>query len=369
MKTPSATAVIDLQFGSTGKGSLAGFMGEYGEFDAVATAWGPNAGHTSVYDDGTECVRTMLSNAVFRSETISKVFIGPGSMVNPEALISEIAHNKSFGQTDFLVLIHESAAVVLPADRDAEASYGFKIGSTMKGTAEAVMRKMRRRGDGPLPSTMGEWAATLGKDSELANMVVPHKTYLAHLYNSKRVLLEGCQGYSLGINSGFWPHTTSRECSVPQLMSDTLMPLHSLEEVIGTLRTYPIRVANRYKDGEMVGTSGGCYFDQDEINWSDIGVEPELTTVTKLPRRVFTFSEMQIKEAIVRNSVNTLFVNFVNYLPTQAHRDEFFAALDKATPPGVSVAFKGYGRKISDIHVEGPWAEVKRDIDAEKAHA
>ena len=38
--------VIDLQYGSTGKGLIVGFLAEEHKYDTVVTAWAPNAGHT-----------------------------------------------------------------------------------------------------------------------------------------------------------------------------------------------------------------------------------------------------------------------------------------------------------------------------------
>lgn len=371
MRVPSVTAVIDLQFGSTGKGSIAAWLGEYGDFDAVAHAWGPNAGHTSVYNrpngmDPIVCVRTMLSNAAFRSPTIKKAFVGPGSMVNVMALLDELDDTHGRGNPDLQLFIHESAAVVLPMDVEAEKQYGFAIGSTMKGTGEAVMRKLRRQVIEGKPATMGDYAKAL-PTHPISQYVVSHQAYLGELYSCNRVLAEGCQGYSLGVNSGFWPHTTSRECTVPQLLSDLLLPIHSVEDVIGVARTYPIRVANRFDaQGNMIGTSGPCYADQREIQWADIGREPELTTVTKLPRRIFTFSMQQIVEAVVRNSVNTVFLNFLNYLPP-SKQAELMGELSAALPRGCSVDFTGYGPAITDIEAGREWGEIKKAVDAERA--
>jgi hypothetical protein len=77
------------------------------------------------------------------------------------------------------------------------------------------------------------------------------------------------------------------------------------------------------------GSSGPGYPDQREIDWSQIGVEPELTTVTKLPRRLFTFSQQQLTEAHWHNGgywKTSLFLNFCNYMtkgptgPNELHR-------------------------------------------------
>jgi hypothetical protein len=85
--------------------------------------------------------------------------------------------------------------------------------------------------------------------------------------------------------------------------------------VMGTARVYPIRVGSTPN-----GYSGDCYRDQKEITWDYLGVEPEYTTVTKRERRVFTFSEVQIREAIYANGVDQVFLNFCNYNPREAVR-------------------------------------------------
>ena len=85
-------------------------------------------------------------------------------------------------------------------------------------------------------------------------------------------------------------------------------------DVIGTCRTYPIRVANRFdSSGQQVGWSGPCYPDQEETSFEAIGQPTELTTVTKLPRRIFTYSKQQIREAVTVNGINKMFLNFANY--------------------------------------------------------
>jgi adenylosuccinate synthase len=110
--------------------------------------------------------------------------------------------------------------------------------------------------------------------------------------------------------------------------------------VYGVCRTFPIRVNNRG------GYSGPCYVDQEEINWKDVGVEPELTTVTKLPRRIFTFSEMQIRDAVRMNGVDQVFLNFANYCFDAGYGlDDIIAKIEKYAP----VSWLGYGPSITDV--------------------
>jgi adenylosuccinate synthase len=122
-------------------------------------------------------------------------------------------------------------------------------------------------------------------------------------------LLETAQGWSLGINSGFYPYVTTRECSVSQALADMGAAPRDFRKSIAALRTYPIRVGN--VEG---GSSGPCYNDQTEISFEDIGQPVELTTVTKRPRRIFTWSDQQFRDMLIANKPDALFINFCNYL-------------------------------------------------------
>lgn len=361
-----AVAIVDLQFGSTGKGNIAAYMGMHGgpngeHFDGVATNWGPNAGHTAVYSNGEKVVRTMLSNAVHRSK-ITNVFIGPGSALNIAALLSEIAQTDDTmavkgDQRQINVYIHDHTPIVSQSDRDAEAVHN-RIGSTQKGTSWAWINRMMRDGDSRCLAVHhhNELVEASSLFSNFNIHVCSNEFYLYKLNGCRNVLLEGCQGYSLGIASGFWPYVTARECTVAQLCSDTLVSPLSLTDVIGTARTYPIRVANRYdKYGNMVGFSGPHYPDQEETSFEAIGQPIEYTTVTKLPRRVFTFSHDQIRQAAQANGITGVFLNFLNYLPYPSSRELFVNGV-RNTLAEISfkekrpdVFYRGMGPSIGDI--------------------
>ena len=116
-----------------------------------------------------------------------------------------------------------------------------------------------------------------------------------------------------------------------------------LSEVIGCARTFPIRVA---------GNSGGAYRDQLEISWADLGQEPELTTVTKKVRRVFTFSDQQIREAIWECQPTRIFLNFINYLKNGKEIDDLVGRIDhiaKEEECAGRVTWAGCGPKFSDV--------------------
>lgn len=322
-------AIVDLQFGSTGKGLFAGFLAKNVDPpDTVVCAWGPNSGHTFVDRSGRKFVHTMIPNGIV-SMKLKTILIGPGAIINPQSMMAEIMDAMDVVD-GARIAIHGHAAVVTEANRFAESQYGVAIGSTMKGTAEAVFDKMRRNPE--LHGTAQN--ALIG--TPLEGMLVSVEEYNDLLDASKVLQVEGCQGFSLSINHGIYPYVTSRDCTTTALFTDCGIPASWLRDaqVYGVARTFPIRVANRYRDcmlnyegndhkgcnacgGEgrtMIGTSGPGYPDQEELDWSSIGVEPELTTVTKLPRRLFTFSDIQVRQAIRMNGCNGgVFLNFCNY--------------------------------------------------------
>lgn len=345
--------IVDLQFGSCGKGLFAGYLAGKINPDTIVTAWAPNAGHTYIdKSTGVKMVNICLPNGIV-AESVKNVLFGPGTVVNPELLLSELnAYDEFMGGKR--LCIHEHAAVVTEMHRQREAEYAFKIGSTMKGCGAALIDKISRDPD------HCNVAKVALKGTDLEKYIVTKEEYNRLIDDAGVVLVEGAQGFSLGMNNGFYPYTTSRECTFQQLMVDCSLPRRAafVERVYGVCRTYPIRVANRFKDGVQVGTSGPCYDDQIELQWSDIGLEPELTTVTKLPRRIFTFSVEQIRQAVRMNGVTDIFLNFANY-PTLKHvgngvrgatlNQHLARMINEINGTEAKVTWLGWGPDVSDV--------------------
>lgn len=87
------------------------------------------------------------------------------------------------------------------------------------------------------------------------------------------VLIEGTQGYGLGLHAGYYPHCTSGDCRAIDFLAQAGLPPQDVETWV-VLRTFPIRIA---------GNSGPL---DGEVDWATVGVDPEFTTVTKKMRRV-----------------------------------------------------------------------------------
>lgn len=327
-----AYAILDLQFGSTGKGLLAGYLARQRKPDGVVAAFGPNAGHTFIDGAGRKFVHIMMPMGVLSPE-IKTVFIGPGAVVHPGILLAEVQDLRSMGYR-FDLLIHEHACVVSDRHRKAEAEYGARIGSTQKGVGEALMERLLRDPHGKIV------ARDALKFTPLEGNVVSVVDYNDAMDKIKLLQIEGAQGFSLSMYHGFYPYCTSRDCTLWQLLADCAVPTVKGSKIwsYGVARTYPIRVNNK------TGYSGPAYFDQEEVKWETLGLEPELTTVTKLPRRLFTFSLEQIKQAVRMNSTDAIFLNFCNYDEVGAE-----GVKRQIESIGVPVQWRGWGPAESDI--------------------
>ncbi len=344
MKKQRCYMIMDLQYGSTGKGLLAGYLAVREQPDVVITAWAPNAGHTYIDKNGRKYIHRMLANGVV-SPSLKRILIGPGSAIDLAVLYAEMA-----SCADHLagvdIIIHPHAAIV-SSDHVFLEQRNVKIGSTMKGTGAAYIQRIERDPDNTNVAKFDIPSDFFNKVIENipgCNVYVSSELYNEAIDQARVIQIEGAQGYSLSMYHGFYPYTTSRDVTPAQVMADCAIPYYMTPDVYGTLRTYPIRVSNRVTD-EGTFSSGGCYPDQHEIDWSELGMEPELTTVTKLPRRIFTFSNTQFQEAFRQCAPVKLFLNFANYLDEQYLID----MIDEIELSGGNVCWIGVGATDGDV--------------------
>lgn len=338
-----AHLIVDGQFGSTGKGLMASIYAEAGgtAIDMVTTNAGPNSGHTAYSPiDGTRIVTRQIPVA----SVVLRLLLGPqagcflnaGAIIDPDVLLSELEQWR-IGAPYFG--IHPNAALIEDKDKAAEAdpnSGPALIASTGKGVGSALARKIMREGNVAVNRHDLRWAM---QDPALTQMVT-----------RATVLVETAQGFSLGVNGQFYPHTTSRECTTLQALADARIPHHFARSVIACYRTLPIRVGNT-----PVGNSGSHYYDQHELAWDKLGIEPELTTVTQRPRRIFTWSRIQFRESVAVNRPTIIFLNFCNYLEERAIGQlldwistDYRMAMDTTVSPLILL---GYGPHNGDVRV------------------
>tara|TARA_Y100001937_G_scaffold13929_2_gene18534 strand:+ start:8431 stop:9504 length:1074 start_codon:yes stop_codon:yes gene_type:complete len=301
--------LIDGQWGSTGKGKLAGYLYSKHEDLRIAISDNmPNAGHTFTRDEKNFIFKALPTGVLFDNVTS---LIGPQAVMGEEQFQYEMEMVKNEIGHYPKVIIHPMATVVTASDKDAEAGIVSKMASTGQGSCSATVKKMWRRGE-----------ANLAKNSKVFGEYVgdTHSFLRMGLKRGEAALSEGSQGFDLSMNCGHaYPHTTSRDCLIGRMMDNAGCPVKSVGSIIACLRTLPIRV------GSTENTSGPYYDDQNEIDWKMVSemcgqdVE-ERTTVTQRVRRVFTFSEEQTRKFCEYVRPDYAFLNFVNYYKDEQER-------------------------------------------------
>lgn len=321
MTNPIVDVIYGGQFGSEGKRLFNEFYYHLTKPSAIVSNFGPNSG--GFVTDGEKW-------ATFAMGAPCIHMLSPGSIIDVKDFQREMANLPDGAE----VFIHENACVVSRENLEQEKSL-VNIGSTMTGTAAATCTKVQRSPD----------------NRDLAKYVysalsVSAQEWFELLVEQERIQLCTPQGHSLSLNHGFYPYCTSRNTSPQQGLADAGIPIQWVDKIIACMRTFPIRVSNRYdENGEMIGWSGPCYEDQEELTWDQVGQKPEMTSVSKKVRRVFSFSEQQYYESVVMNGATNVFMNFANYLSFEDFQDLFGDLQDHRCP----ISWIGYGPRMEDI--------------------
>jgi adenylosuccinate synthase len=317
MQRGKFNVVIDGQWGSCGKGLIAGYLAEKYGAEVASTNNLPNAGHTVVWPDGRKFISKVLPISGATSGAGPDVLLGPGAGFFIDRLMEEIEETRISPKK---VFIHPRAMVVTKQHAETEAGNQANstkhIASTMQGSGIVQAERLMRGASVKLARDFPELQQFIVDDwiGQITN----------YLDRGAMWLHEGSQGFSLGMLHGsHYPQCTSRECTTAREMTDMGVPPQSVGDVYLVIRPYPIRVGNVIENGVQLGYSGDCYEDHHEISWADVHKSAgypdshqlsELTTVTKRVRRVFTFSKKQIWQAARVNGATKIVLNFANYL-------------------------------------------------------
>src|SRR5512140_1056630 len=138
--------IVGAQWGDEGKGKIVDMLSE--KIDIVARyQGGANAGHTVVIGDK-EYVLHLIPSGIFHRHV--QCVIGNGVVIDPVALMDEIAMIKSFGvKIDGRLFISHNAHLIMPYHKmlDAMREKGaVKIGTTGRGIGPAYIDKYTRTG-------------------------------------------------------------------------------------------------------------------------------------------------------------------------------------------------------------------------------
>lgn len=311
------TFVVGMQFGSEAKGSIVQHLAP-GVSNAVRTG-AVNAGHT-VYVASEKFVNRQLPSAWQNRQT--NLILGAGTLISPHVLLEEIERCEAAGYLVKNRLYIDGNAHIITEkhiEEEAEGNLGERIGSTSargrEGIAVAMAHKVLRMED-----------CVQVKDYEPLKQYATDTVTMVNeeLEGGADVLVEGTQGYGLSIDHGYFPYVTSRNATVSAFADSVgVQPEYFQTNVIGVVRSYPIRVA---------GNSGPFAEDSEELTWEEMRERvgnPELpienTTVTGLPRRIATFSDQQFIDACRVNRPTEIALTFADYIDPDVFNKDYIS--------------------------------------------
>ena len=333
----SSVVVVGTQWGDEGKGKITDFLSENAEVIARYQG-GDNAGHTIQFDGETYKLH-LIPSGIFSKDKIS--VIGNGVVVNPKALIKELAYLHDKGITTENLRISDRAHVILPyhiqLDQLQEDSKGDqKLGTTIKGIGPAYMDKAARIGiriadlldkeifEERLRINLEEKNRSFVKmyDSTAIDFEDVFEEYYQYgqelkqyvcdtsvvlndaLDDGKRVLFEGAQGVMLDIDQGTYPFVTSSNPVAGGVTIGSGVGPSKIDKVVGVCKAYTSRVGDGPFPTEL--------FDEVGQRIRDVG--REYGTTTGRPRRIGWFDTVVMRHSKRVSGITNLSLNSIDVL-------------------------------------------------------
>lgn len=236
------------QWGSEAKGLLTQKLVVDRKVDICIRTGTVNAGHTAYYL-GKSYKMQQLPVGWVRPECT--LVIGAGAFVHPDVLQHEIEMvNAAMPHLDVRdrLLIDTRCGLHLPFHTHlaADANRHHSMGATGKGCSEAVVGKIRGRGN-RTAHLFKEWyegphivASRALRGLKLVDTV----DYLNYQYDrGQQLLIEGTQGTLLDLHLGPYPYVTHKQTQAASWMAEAGLSVTLPVELILVMRTFPIRVA------------------------------------------------------------------------------------------------------------------------------
>ncbi len=322
------TIIVGAQWGDEGKGKIVDLLSD--EIDIVARyQGGANAGHTVVIGEK-EYVLHLIPSGIFHKHVTC--VIGNGVVIDPMALMDEIAMIKSFNiKIEGRLFISHNAHLIMPYHKlldNIREQGANKIGTTGRGIGPAYIDKYMRTGirvvdlldrkvlADKLKSNIEEKNQLLSKvygsavldvdaiiseyeefDKKIDPYVTDTAVYLnTALKKKKNILAEGAQGALLDVDHGKYPFVTSSNPTSGGACTGLGIPPTAVKNIIGIVKAYSTRVGNgpfptEYTDGigERLRTAG-----------------PEFGSTTGRPRRCGWLDMVSLKYSIEINGVKEI---------------------------------------------------------------
>ena len=325
----SVNIVVGAQWGDEGKGKIVDLLSD--SVDIVARyQGGANAGHTIVIE-GKKFVLHLIPSGILQDDV--QCVIGNGVVIDPVALMEEIAMLESFGisMKDRLFISHK-AHLIMPyhkmLDKARESQASAAIGTTGRGIGPAYIDKFSRSGirivdlldrtvfEEKLRANIEEKNAVLKKiydheELEIESIIseyldfdvkidpyIKDTTLLLNqaIAEGKSILMEGAQGALLDVDHGTYPFVTSSNPTSGGACTGLGVPPTSVNSVIGVVKAYTTRVGNGPFPTEL----------HDEMGEELRKIGAEFGATTGRPRRCGWLDGVALQYSVMINGIDQL---------------------------------------------------------------
>ncbi|HWZ85808.1 MAG TPA: adenylosuccinate synthase [Thermoanaerobaculia bacterium] len=352
-------AVLGGQWGDEGKGKVVDLLAN--RFEVVARYHGGhNAGHTVKFGNQHFALH-LLPAGIIRGRT---GVIGPGVVVDLEALLTEIDAVRAAGVTvGRNLLLSDRATVILPYHRllDAareNAAGAAKIGTTLRGIGPAyesvAARHAVRVAELFRPETLAARVAAVHAETgallralgqreipapsdvvaalrTAAARLEPHVTDTGRFLRDRlkagaTLLAEGAHGAMLDLSSGTYPFVTSSHCTSAAVATGLAIAPRALDASLLVLKAYTTRVGSGPFPTELTDATGE--FLRKRGN--------EYGTSTGRPRRTGWFDAVVARTAVELSGAEAVAITKLD-------------CLDELDEIPICVGYRLDGKAISDL--------------------
>jgi len=330
------TVVVGAQWGDEGKGKIIDLLAEHADL-IVRYQGGNNAGHTVVVD-GEEFIFHLIPSGILHAGKLC--VIANGVVVDPEALLAEIAHLEGRGiPVAERLRVSDQAHLIFPyhkrLDQVRESRKG-RIGTTGRGIGPCYVDKMTRTG-----IRVGDlFDETILREKLQLNLEEKNQlfTQLYHVEpfafeplfqaylrygeqmrsyvcntgqllndavaRGQDLLFEGAQGTMLDIDHGTYPYVTSSNATAGGAATGSGVPPTKIDRVIGVVKAYTTRVG----EGPFPTEFGPELMELIRTKGKEFGA------TTGRPRRCGWFDAVVVRHAVRVNGLAELCVTKLDVL-------------------------------------------------------
>ncbi len=377
-------------YGDEGKGKIISYLGDENKYDYVFRVnASTNASHSVQLDNSNDVIVTKQLPSVFFNKSI-KFVVGPGAILNLEALKEEVSQRPDIEYIKNKVFIASSICILIKPyiEKNKSGDISSKLGSTNQGTGIAVVARTRRHcirlydienvfnGEMTKDELKEKIKFSCEQiDKELYNnkyekyyediveeLVEAYKTikekigdfsvdytkFLASIPEKSKILIEGCNGIMLDNIHGLNPYTTSCSTSINSLLNGANLSPYLLDKsyIVATgyfccLNKRPFVTEMEQEDAKKI------YKNNSEVDDAE-----------GMLRRIGWFDMPTLKKALIGHKNSELIINkldimkdlkevkvCINYILPNGEKLEYMpddVTLLKKVKPEYKI-FKGWG--------------------------